>query len=123
MRLKATVGIALMVALVGMLIVASNIRRATSSQLLAIEWIQTYQGTSDDMAYSVIETGDGGYALAGRTDSFGAGLLDFWLVKIDDAGNVQWSKTYGGTGDEYAMTLVQTDDGGYALAGSGWLVG
>jgi parallel beta-helix repeat protein len=86
------------------------------------QWNKTCGGTGDEYAESLIQTDDGGYALAGRTNSLGAGLLDFWLVKIDAAGNVQWNKTYGGTGDEYAMTLIQTDDGGYALAGSGWLV-
>jgi hypothetical protein len=120
--LKASLRIALTVSLLGVLVLASNIKCAVSHQALATGWTQTYGGTSDDMAYSAIETKDGGYALAGRTNSLGAGLLDFWLVKIDGAGNVQWNKTYGGTGDECPATLIQTEDGGYALAGSGWLV-
>jgi len=121
-RLKARLRIVLMVSLAGVLLVGSDIRCAMSYQPLAKGWTQTYGGTSDDMAYSVIETSDGDYALAGRTNSLGAGLSDFWLVKIDDAGKVQWNKTYGDTGDEYPVTLIQTEDGGYALAGSGWLV-
>jgi parallel beta-helix repeat protein len=86
------------------------------------QWNKTCGGTGDEYAESLVRTDDGGYALAGGTNSVGAGLLDFWLVKIDAAGNVQWNKTYGGAGDEYARTLIQTDDGGYTLAGSGWLV-
>jgi parallel beta-helix repeat protein len=82
-----------------------------------VQWKGKYGGTGDEYANGLIQTNDGGYALAGRTNSLGAGLSDFWLVKIDAAGNVQWNKTYGGTGDECAVTLIQTDDGGYALAG------
>jgi hypothetical protein len=80
-------------------------------------WAKTYGGIGDDYAGALVQTDDGGYALAGSTYSFGAGRGDFWLVKTDAAGNVQWNKTYGGTGNENAMTLIQTDDGGYALAG------
>ena len=80
-------------------------------------WSKTYGGTGYDVALSLVQTGDGGYALAGHTDSFGAGNYDFWLVKTDSSGNMMWSKTYGGTGWEDAYALVQTVDGGYALAG------
>jgi predicted secreted protein len=80
-------------------------------------WSKTYGRTGEDEAYSLAQTGDGGYALAGTTDSFGAGDYDFWLVKTDASGNAQWNKTYGGIGYEWAYALVQTTDGGYALAG------
>jgi hypothetical protein len=80
-------------------------------------WNRTYGGTNDDFARALVQTWDGGYALAGRTESFGAGLYDFWLVKTDSAGNMMWNKTYGGTSNEWAYDLVQTSDGGYALAG------
>jgi predicted secreted protein len=81
------------------------------------QWNRTYGGTSDDEAYALVQTVDGGYALAGYTGSIGAGYYDFWLVKTDASGNEQWNKTYGGTGDDDASALVQTGDGGYALAG------
>jgi len=88
------------------------------------DWNNTYGGTSWDAAYALVQTADGGYALAGRTNSYGAGLDDFWLVKTDSNGNMQWNKTYGGTNDEYmAGALVQTTDGGYALAGGTWSFG
>jgi hypothetical protein len=80
-------------------------------------WIKTYGGTNDDEAYALVQAIDGGYVLAGYTYSFGAGSGDFWLVKTDALGNVQWTRTYGGTSDEEARALVQTADGGYALAG------
>jgi len=55
---------------------------------------------------------------AGWTYSFGAGYSDFWLVKTDAAGNMQWSRTYGGIEGECAQSMVQTKDTGYALASS-----
>jgi predicted secreted protein len=65
----------------------------------------------------VIETVDGGYALAGQTASFGVGT-DFWLVKTDAAGNHQWNKTYGGAGYDHADSIMQTSEGGYVLVGT-----
>jgi len=81
------------------------------------QWSQTYGRPWDDAASSVVQTSDGGYALAGYTVSFGAGDWDFWLVKTDSAGDMQWNKTYGGSGDDWAWSMVETNDGGYALAG------
>jgi len=80
-------------------------------------WNRTYGGIEWDDAWSVVETDDGGYALAGVTDSFGAGLGDFWLVKTDSSGNVEWNQTYGGPMGEEAHSVVETSDGGFALAG------
>jgi hypothetical protein len=98
----------------------------------ASNWVQNYGGASFDFARAVIETSDGGYALAGVTESFGAGNYDGWLVKTDASGNVEWNVTYGGAGDDGVYSLVATSDGGYALAGvtesfgawgmDGWLV-
>jgi len=61
-----------------------------------MQWTKTYGGTNDDRAFSVVETSDGGYAIAGYTQSFGAGSFDFWLVKTDVNGSMQWNRTYGG---------------------------
>jgi predicted secreted protein len=88
------------------------------------QWNKTYGGESYDQAFTMVQTADEGYALAGQTQSFGAGgPMDFWLVKTDAAGNEQWNKTYGGTDDEEVHALVQTADGGYALAGETWSLG
>jgi parallel beta-helix repeat protein len=86
--------------------------------LAATDWNKTYGGTGTDVAYSVVQASDGGYALAGYTTSFGAGQSDFWLVKTDSTGGMLWNKTYGGANDDYAYSVVQASDGGYALAGS-----
>jgi hypothetical protein len=82
-----------------------------------IQWAKTYGGTDSDFAYSVQQTSDGGYIVAGLTRSFGAGLDDIFLVKTDANGDVQWAKTYGGTNDDLAYSVQQTSDGGYIVAG------
>ena len=91
-----------------------------------VEWNQTYGGAEADEAWSIIETGDNGYAIVGHTESYGAGTADFWLVKTDSTGNVEWNQTYGGTGVDEAYSFVTTSDGGYAIAGrsegDSWLV-
>jgi hypothetical protein len=83
-----------------------------------LQWAKTYGGTNEERAYSVRQTSDGGYIVAGWTNSFGAGGWDALLIKTDANGNRQWAKTYGGTGDEYTWTsLQQTTDGGYIVSG------
>jgi len=82
-----------------------------------VVWNQTYGGTDYDICYSMIGTSDGGYALAGSSWSFSNGLRDFWLVKTDNLGNVEWNQSYGGKCPEVAYSLVQTWDEGFALAG------
>ena len=85
----------------------------------ATTWAQTYdRDMSLDWAFSLVETADGGYAIAGYTNSSGADY-DFWLVKTDGVGNVEWNQTYGGPTVEIGGSLVVTSDGGYALTG-GW---
>jgi hypothetical protein len=88
-----------------------------------IQWTQTYGGTDDDEAQWIIQTSDGGYAIAGETFSFGVGDGDFWLVKTDASGDILWSQTYGGTESEGARCVVETTDGGYALIGTTWSFG
>ncbi len=82
-----------------------------------MQWNKTYGGSGSEYALHVSQTGDGGYAMVGYTNSFGAGGNDYWLVKTDAAGNMQWNKTYGGNGAEIAYGVVQTSDGGYVVGG------
>lgn len=81
-----------------------------------MEWNNTYGGAQTDIATDIIQTRDEGYAIAGKTSSFGVGVSNFWLVKVDSFGNVQWNQTYGQT-TTGATSLIQTSDGGYALVG------
>jgi len=80
-------------------------------------WDRTFGGIYDDSAYLLIQTDDGGYAVAGYTFSYGLGEADYWLIKLDSKGNKLWDKTFGGSGEDSVRSLIQTDDGGYALAG------
>jgi len=90
---------------------------ASSSQQPMLEWDRTFGGVSDDVAWSVVQTNDGGYAIAGWTASLGAENEDFWLVKINSTGGIEWNQTYGGPYWERAYCLIQTKDGGFAIAG------
>ena len=74
--------------------------------------------TADDFGRAVVETNHGGISIAGYTGSYGAGGFDVWLIKTDADGNILWSKTYGGLGDDYAYSLKQTDDGGFIIGGA-----
>jgi len=82
-----------------------------------LQWTRTIGGESEDWGTSLIQTSDGGYAIAGMTNSFGSGGLDVYVVKLDAKGNLQWTKTIGGSGGEIGPSLIQTSDGGYAIAG------
>ncbi len=82
-----------------------------------LEWSKTYGGPDPDIAYSVVETPDGGYALTGYTDSFGVNRYDLWLVKTDSAGNLEWDKTYGGPQFDAGRSVIVTSDGGFMIAG------
>jgi len=85
--------------------------------LPVLTWDRTYGGNGEDAAFSLIQTTDGGYAVSGGTDSQGAGGTDAWVIKLDKQGNQVWDKTYGGSGNDVALSLIQTTDGGYAVAG------
>jgi uncharacterized delta-60 repeat protein len=82
-----------------------------------VSFARTYGGMSSDYATSIQQTTDGGYIVAGYTDSFGAGGDDFWILKLDSNGSPQWQKAYGGAGSDYANSIQQTSDGGYIVAG------
>jgi hypothetical protein len=87
-----------------------------------LQWTKTIGGKSNENGSSLIQTSDGGYAIAGETESFGA-RIDVYLVKLDAKGNLQWTKTIGGEGIDYGHSLIQTSDGGYAIAGSTYSFG
>jgi hypothetical protein len=81
------------------------------------QWDKTFGGTSDDVGYSVRQTSDGGYIIAGWTNSYGAGGSDVYLIKTDSGGTKQWDKTFGGSGNDVGESVQQTSDGGYIIAG------
>ncbi len=81
-------------------------------------WVRIYGDIGADYSNSIQQTTDGGYIVAGNTDSFGAGSQDAWVSKLDGEGNVIWQKTYGGAAWDSAGSIQQTADGGYIVAGN-----
>ena len=88
-----------------------------------IEWIKVIGGSFADHIYSIVLTSDGGYILAGSTESNDGNIstnnggFDAWIVKLDSLGNIQWEETYGGTKNDGAEYISQTYDKGYIITG------
>ncbi|GIV24418.1 MAG: hypothetical protein KatS3mg026_0110 [Bacteroidia bacterium] len=78
------------------------------------------RGGGADEGYSIIHTSDGGYAIVGTTGSFGTGEedTDVYVLKLDQAGEVQWERVFGGSKWDVGSSIIQTSDGGYAIVGS-----
>lgn len=95
----------------------------TSGNIL---WQNDIGGTSSDNLYSAAATTDGGCILAGWSMSANTGDKnentvgsgDFWIVKLNSAGNISWQNDIGGTGFDQAQGIIQTSDGGYLISGS-----
>ncbi len=83
-----------------------------------IDWQKSIGGNDDESALSVVQTSDGGYIAVGWTFSVGAGGTDAWIVKISPDGNLEWQKAYGGTGYEFAYSIIETNDGGFLFVGN-----
>ncbi|HTW91178.1 MAG TPA: hypothetical protein VMH22_05660 [bacterium] len=80
-------------------------------------WAKTYGGSQTDGAHSIQRTADGGYIIAGMTASFGAGMFDVYLLKIDANGDTVWTRTYGGASSDVGDAVQVTSDGGYIVSG------
>ena len=81
-------------------------------------WQKTFGGWNDDGAYSIQQTKDGGYIVAGGTESFGSGGTDAYILKLNSKGEAEWQKAFGGWNDDEAYSIQQTKDGGYIVTGS-----
>ncbi|MCP4704907.1 MAG: T9SS type A sorting domain-containing protein [candidate division Zixibacteria bacterium] len=81
-------------------------------------WSTNYGGNYNDEAYSGVPTTDDCIAIIGSTYSNGAGEFDFYLLKVNSAGDTVWCRTYGGADTEYGYDIKQTYDDGYILVGS-----
>jgi len=81
------------------------------------QWFKHYGGTKHDQAHSIQQTSEGGYIVAGYSESYAYGLEDIAIYKLDSNGNKQWFKHYGGTNDDLANSIQQTSDGGYVVSG------
>jgi hypothetical protein len=90
----------------------------------AIQWQKCLGGSGWDVATSIQQTSDGGFIVAGRTNSNDGDVTgnhgndDFWVVKLSATGEIQWQKSLGGSNDDWATSIQQTSDGGFIVAGS-----
>ncbi|MGB4230489.1 MAG: hypothetical protein WBJ63_08040, partial [Bacteroidales bacterium] len=88
-----------------------------------IEWQKCLGGENDDRANSIQQTNDGGYIVAGRSASIYGDVsgnhcgYDYWIVKLNSLGDIEWQKCLGGNGPEVSTSIQQTNDGGYIVAG------
>ncbi len=89
-----------------------------------IQWQKCYGGSDYDEANSIAQTSDGGYIVAGATNSTNGDvsgnhgfLSDYWIIKLSSSGGLDWQKCLGGNFDDEAHSVVQTFDGGYIIAG------
>lgn len=82
-----------------------------------LSWDGVYGGPGTDLGISVLNGSDGGYIIAGITDSFGAGGNDIYVLKTDNDGILLWEKTYGGVLDDRCTSMIMTSDGGYLISG------
>lgn len=99
-----------------------------AAQAPVVEWQRVYGGYHGEYAYSIVPTKDGGYIVSGYTEGDDKGDImgyhgtplgqDFWVVKLDHEGKMQWQRCIGGTGLEVASFVQQASDGGYIVAGS-----
>lgn len=95
------------------------------NQAPEIQWQNTIGGNSYDDLYSIEQTSDGGYILGGLSSSDisgdktenGQGGYDYWVVKLNSSGSIEWQNTIGGTGNDDLYSVIQTTDGGYLLGG------
>jgi hypothetical protein len=86
-------------------------------------WSKNFGGTGWDNPNSIVAIPGGGYALAGYTETNNngdvgpiKGLYDVWLFKMDESGNLLWSKTFGGSGYDQAYSVVSAEGGGFVVA-------
>jgi len=106
---------------------AAAINISAYAQAPNIQWQKSLGGSASDEAHSIQQTKDGGYIIAGQSYSDDGQVtghhgtsssIDYWVVKLNDTGAVQWEKSFGGSADDLGYSIQQTYDGGYILAGA-----
>lgn len=105
--------------LTGMSNYSNETNATTLSSATAGLWSRTYSGPGNSRVYSVINTSDGGFLMAGALNLNSSGAIndDVWLIKLKSDETIDWQKTYGGSTKDVANMVQQTTDGGYIVAG------
>jgi len=85
-----------------------------------VEWEQNYGGAKKDAAKSIRQTTDGGYIIGGWTSSFNVGVKDFYVLKLNPSGELEWDKTIGSSQTDQCEAVIQTMDGEYIAVGQSW---
>jgi hypothetical protein len=96
---------------------SSDVYLVKTDSLGNLEWENYYGGTGSESGISITQTQNDSYIIAGSTNSYGAGALDVYLIMTDNMGNEQWSQTYGGSQIDVALSIGQTTDNGFIIAG------
>lgn len=103
---------------------SSNDTNTLGNKQVTIDFVETFGGSKNESAQSIIKTSDGGYAILGFTQSMDGDIqnkteesFDYWLIKFDANSALQWQKTYGGNNEDRGNSIIQTNDGGYAIFG------
>ena len=96
----------------------SDVYLIKTNNLGELQWSRTFGGSNADYGYSVQQTTDGGYVIAGTTYSFGEGNGDIYVIKTDGSGNLTWSNAYGGPNFDDGKSIWQADDGSYFVVGT-----
>jgi hypothetical protein len=84
----------------------------------AVQWSRTVGWAEFEYGFALIKTSDGGFAVAGSTESYGQGNYDLFIVKFNSNGIPEWGRMIGGANYEAALSLIQSSDGNYVVAGS-----
>ncbi len=87
------------------------------SNVGTLEWTRTIGGNNDDYGFSVINSMDGSFTIAGECFSYGLGEIDMYIVKLDSRGRLLWNKTIGGSDYDFMRSMVVDSDGGYVAVG------
>lgn len=89
-----------------------------------VEFVKSLGGSKNDSGQSIVATSDGGYVILGYTQSNDNDItdkqdesFDYWVLKFDAEDNMEWQKTFGGSQDDRGNSIIQTQDGGYAILG------
>ncbi len=116
--------------LIGLLFSILVLNFSNAQNSLVKKWDYRYGGTMIDELTSIVKTSDGGYILGGSSNSNISGDKsqnnwepffmgnDYWIVKIDSSGQIQWDKDFGGSGGDNLVACIETKDGGFILGGT-----